>query len=156
MKWARYFLCYLQGVVLRLWGLSSRACSDSLLRLAAKSMSWSWQEKAVQMKISLNCKIAWLIKVLASLLVLVGVLLLSWGCSRSAPQYYFQRAFLQSNGSVSRTPAEKVEQSGCLDSYHTPQAKTQSLYLWDTYPIWGRRLSAESSDSTSVHRQGDK
>jgi len=156
VKWAKYFLCYLRGAVVRLWGLSSRACSDSLSRLAGKSMSWNWHEKVVQMKISLNCKITWLIKVLASLLVLVGVLLLSWGCSRSAPQYYFQRAFLQSNGSVSRTPPEKVEQSGYLDSYHTQQAKTQSLYLWDTYPIWGRRLSVASSDFILGHRQGDK
>ena len=110
------------------------------LRVAAKSTSLKWPEKAVQMKIFLNSKLNWLKEVIMSLLVLVGVLLLSWGCSRSAPQYYFQRAFLQSNGSVSQTPPEKVEQSGYLDSYHTQQAKTQSLYLWDTYPIWGRRL----------------
>ena len=152
MKWAKYFLCYLRAAVVRLLVLCSKAGLECYLRVAAKSTSLKWPEKAVQMKIFLSSKLNWLKEVIMSLLVLVGVLLLSWGCSRSAPQYYFQRAFLQSNGSVSQTPPEKVEQSGYLDSYHTQQAKTQSLYLWDTYPIWGRRLSAESSAFISGHR----
>ena len=155
MKWARYFLCYLRGAVVRLLERCSRVGSECYLRVAAKSTSLNLHEKAVQTKIFLNSKLSWLKEVIANLLVLVGVLSLSWGCSRSALVSYFQPVFRQSSGYLSVTPTEKAERNCCSASSVTPQAKTPSRYLWDTSPIWGKQPFVASSVFISGHRLTD-
>ena len=111
MKWASYLLCYLRGAVLRLSVLCSRAVSECFSRVAAKSMSWNWHEKAVQMKISLSSKLSWLKEIMGSLFLLVGVSLLLWvlvlfACaSCSAPRFPKPSSF------PSLMQTEKAEQN---------------------------------------------
>ena len=142
-KWVKFFSCYLQAVVLRQWGRYSRVCSVSFSRIAGKSTNWNWQEKLVQMKISLSYKIQYIKEAMGNLFLLAGVSLLLWAlvlfacASCSAPSSHKQ------NFSQSRMQAEKDGQNGSLGFYPTPQAKNQFYSLVDTSPLWGKRHSAE-------------
>jgi len=154
-KWVKFFSCYLQAVVLRQWGRYSRVCSVSFSRIAGKSTNWNWQEKLVQMKISLSYKIQYIKEVMGNLFLLVGVSLLLWAlvlfacASCSAPSSHKQ--------SFSRLPmqVEREEQSGFSDSSLTHQRKSQSISLVDTLPIWGKQHSVGFSDFILDQAQGD-
>jgi hypothetical protein len=156
VKWAKYFLCYLQGVAVRLSVLSSRAVSECFSRIAAKSTSWNWHEKAVLMKISLSSKLSWLKEVMGNLFLLAAVSLLLWGLALFAFASCSVRSSHPPSSYPSPTHMEKAEQSGYSDSSVTPPAKTRSSSRPATSPIWATPPLWESSDFILVHRQGDK
>jgi len=152
VKWAKYFLCYLRGAVVRLLVLCSRAGLECYLRVAAKSTSLKWHEKAVQMKIFLNSKLSWLKEVIMSSgiflveLLLLSVLALCVSASCSAPH------FRKPSSSPSPMHMEKEGQNCCSVSSHGQPAKTQSRYRVDTWHTWGKQPLWESSAFISGHR----
>ena len=156
MKWAKYFLCYLRVVAVRLSVLSSRAVSECFSRVVAKSTSWNWHEKAVQMKISLSYKLSWLKDLMGNLFLLVGVSLLLWGLALFAFASCSAHSSRLPSSSLSPTHMEKAEQSGSSDSSATPQVKTQSSSRPTTSPIWVTPPLWASSDFILGHHQGDK
>lgn len=152
MKWAKYFLCYLRGAVVRLLVLCSKAGSECYLRVAAKSTSLKWPEKAVQMKIFLNSKLSYLKEVIMSSgiflveLLLLSVLVLCVSASCSAPR------FPKLSSSPSQMHTEKEGPNYSLGSSHGQPAKTQSRYRVDTWHTWGKQPLWESSAFISGHR----
>lgn len=152
MRWAKYFLCYLRGAVVRLLVLCSKVGSECYLRVAAKSTSWKWPEKAVQMKIFLSSKLSYLKEVIMSSgIFLVELLLLSalalFVCaSCSAPR------FPKPSSSPSQMHMEKEGPNYSLESSHGQPAKTPSRYRADTWHTWGKQPLWESSAFISGHR----
>ena len=146
MKWAKYFLCYLRGAVVRLLEQCSKVGSECYLRVAAKSTNLNLQEKVAQMKIFLNSKLNWLKEVIMSSGIFLVELLLLWGLalcvcvSCSAPFSHRQ------SSSPSPTPTARAEQNGSLDSLATQPAKTPSHYRVVTSPIWATPPLWASSD----------
>ncbi len=152
MKWAKYFLCYLPGAVLRLWGLCSRVGSECYLRVAVKSTNLKWHGKAEQMKTFLNSKLSWLKEVIMSSgiflveLLLLLALALSVSVSCSVPYSHKQSSYR------SPTHMEKAGQNCCSVSSPGLQAKTPSRSVADTWRTWGKRPLWESSVFISGHR----
>ena len=152
MKWAKYFLCYLRAVALRLWVQCSRAGSECYLRVAVKSTNLKLPAKAEQMKTFLNSKLSWLKEVIMSSgiflveLLLLLALALSVSVSCSAPYSHKRNSFL------SLTPTAKEEQNCCSVSSPGLQAKTPSRSVADTWRTWGKRPLWESSVFISGHR----
>jgi len=146
VKWAKYFLCYLRGAVVRLWEQCSRVGSECYLRIAAKSTSLNLHEKVAQTKIFLNSKLNWLKEVIMSSGIFLVELLLLWGLalcvcvSCSAPFSHRQ------SSSPSPTHMERAEQNGSSASSATQPAKTQSRYRVATSPIWATPPLWASSD----------
>lgn len=146
MKWAKYFLCYLRAVALQLWERCSRVGSECYLRIAAKSTSLNWHEKAVQMKIFLSSKLNWLKEVIMSSGIFLVELLLLWGlalcvcASCSVPFSHRQ------SSSPSPTHMARAEQNGSSASSATQPAKTPSRYRVATSPIWATPPLWASSD----------
>jgi len=139
MKWVKFFSCYLQGVALRLWGLSLKVRSGSFSRIVGKSMSWSWQEKVVQMKISLSYKLSYLKEVMGNLFLLVVGLSLLWALVLFACASCSAPSSLKQSFYPSPMQAEKAEQSGSSDCSPTQHPKSRSIFLLDTSPIWGKQ-----------------
>ena len=146
----------LTGAALQLWERCSRVGSECYLRVAAKSTSLNWHEKAVQTKILLSSKLSWLKEVMGSLFLLAAVSLLSWALALFAFASCSAHSSHRQSSSPSPTRTEKAEQSGSSESLVTPQAKIRSSSrpaispIWDTPPLW------ESSDFILGLRQGDK
>jgi len=146
VKWAKYFLCYLRVVAQRLWELCSRVGSECYLRIAAKSTSLNLQEKAAQMKISLNSKLNWLKEVIMSSGIFLVELSLLWAlalcvcASCSAPSTHRQ------SSSPSLMHMARAEQNGSSALSATPPAKTPSRYRVATSPIWATPPLWASSD----------
>jgi len=155
VKWAKYFLCYLRGVGVRLWERCSRVGSECYLRVAAKSTSLNLHEKAVLMKISLSSKLSWLKEVMGSLFLLAAVSLLLWGLALFAFASCSAHSSRLPSSSPSPTRMEKAEQSGSSESLATQPAKTPSRYRVATSPIWATPPLWESSDFILGHRLTD-
>jgi len=146
VKWAKYFLCYLRGAVLRLLERCSRVASECYLRIAAKSTSLSLHEKVAQMKIFLNSKLNWLKEVIMSSGIFLVELSLLWAlvlcvcASCSAPYSHRQ------SSSPSPTHMARAEQNGSSASLATQPARTPSRYRVATSPIWATPPLWASSD----------
>ncbi len=152
MKWAKYFLCYLRGAVVRLLVLCSKVALECYLRIAVKSMNLKLPVKVEPMKTFLNSKLNWLKEVIMSSgiflveLLLLSVLALCVSASCSAPH------FRKPSSSPSLMRMEKEEPNYSLESSHGQPAKTQSRYRVDTWHTWGKQPLWESSAFISGHR----